>query len=121
MKKHSLIVFIAAAFLLLAYFWSTHVYIGGSIYRLNESGFSYGQLNGQVFQDEVPPASVYDNAPDLIAVVNRSGIEGYVWKEELIPEHPSSPEEAIALNEGGDRQIPMYESDGVTFIDWFEC
>ena len=87
-----------------------------SEYEVNENGETFGTgADAKYPEDE----------PDLVAALGDNGIEGYVRKTELDGETPSTPEEAIRLQEerkakgNPPRIINVYESDGVTVIDTF--
>ena len=85
-----------------------------SEYPANEYGQTYGS-SGKVAE------------PDLVQAIGKSGKIGYVLFADLIGTLPNSPEEALALQEKRSsvkykqREIPVYESDGKTIIDYFAC
>lgn len=77
---------------------------------VNASGDTYGTDSGSA-------------RPDLIAVVNRHGVSGYVYATDLeaADPMPRTPEEAAALDpDRGPFVVPMYESDGVTKVGEWE-
>lgn len=85
-----------------------------SEYPVNENGQTYGS-SGKVAE------------PDLVQAIGKSGKIGYVLFSELIGKLPNSPGEALVLQEKRSaekykkREIPVYESDGKTIIDYFDC
>lgn len=87
---------------------------GNVNYEENEYGETYGSISG------VPYFSDY---PDLIPAIGDNGKQGYVRNSELIGEAPSSPKEAIRIQEERKANgnppmvVNVYESDGVTVID----
>ena len=82
-------------------------------YNVNQNGETYGKE-----QD----ALVYD-PPDLIAAIGDNGVSGYIRRTEADGEMPSSPEEALRLQEERANQpprvIPLYAEDGITVLDTF--
>lgn len=83
-------------------------------YNINENGETYGiETNSPYMSDQ----------PDLIPAIGDNGKQGYVRNSELIGEAPSSPEEAIRIQEerrangNPPMVVNVYESDGVTVID----
>lgn len=83
-------------------------------YDVNENGETYG----------IEPDSPYmSDMPDFIPAIGDNGKQGYVRNSELIGEAPSSPEEAIRIQEERKANgnppmvVNVYESDGVTVID----
>ena len=84
-------------------------------YNINESGESYGTAMD----------SPDGRDPDLVAVLGDNGIVGYARSSDLDGEMPSSPEEAIMMQEEREkagnppRVINVYKTDGVTVIDTF--
>lgn len=83
-------------------------------YDVNENGETYGiETNSPYMSDQ----------PDLIPAIGDNGKQGYVRNSELIGEAPSSPEEAIRIQEerrangNPPMVVNVYESDGVTVID----
>lgn len=60
-----------------------------------------------------------DDVPDLIRAIGDRGVEGFVKKEDLLgpEEPPSSPREALALQQAAPAAIPVYARDGVTVVD----
>lgn len=83
-------------------------------YDVNENGETYGiETNSPYMSDQ----------PDLIPAIGDNGKQGYVRNSELIGEAPSSPEEAIRIQEerrangNSPMVVNVYESDGVTVID----
>lgn len=79
-----------------------------SEYKINENGEKYGS---ELYAD------VCGELPDLILAEGKNGEIGYVRNIDLNPE-PKTIEEAIALNKI--TEIPLYSSDGKTFIGVFE-
>ena len=62
--------------------------------------------------------------PDLVLVVNDSGIEGYVSKDDFLPKMPSTPEEVASLSEtssASGHEVTMYASDGKTVLGVWEA
>ncbi|MCL2036205.1 MAG: hypothetical protein FWG83_02310 [Oscillospiraceae bacterium] len=84
-------------------------------YEVNENGETYGSAMGVCPED----------SPVLTAVVGDNGNRGYARTEDLMGEMPSSPEEALRIQEerikSGDtkRVVNVYEKDGITIIDTF--
>lgn len=85
-------------------------------YKLNSNGESYGSGAAAVYVEDMP---------DLIRVLGDNGIEGYVYASEMIGEPPSSPEEAIKLQEERiskndiEKIINVYDCEGETVIDTY--
>lgn len=84
-------------------------------YNINKNGESYGtSLDSPDGRD-----------PDLVAVLGDNGIVGYARSTDLDGEKPSSPEEAIRMQEEREKAgnppivVNVYKSDGVTVIDTF--
>lgn len=85
----------------------------GPGYAVNQSGMTYGSA-----LDSNRPG----NEPDLIkAIGDDDTTVGYVRATDLEPDHPTTPEEALA-GQGGEaaaKVIPLYEADGITVIGTF--
>ncbi len=85
-------------------------------YKLNSSGKSYGTGAAAAYVEDLP---------DLIRVIGDNGVEGYVYAAEMIGEAPSSPEEAIRIQEeriaNNDTEtiINVYDCEGKNIIDTF--
>lgn len=88
-------------------------------YQVNEAGQTFGSL---------ADTTGTDDAPDLVAVETVDGTAGYVRSSELfeaegINDNPSSPAEALALQNARDAHGPVdltaYASDGVTVVGTF--
>ena len=85
-------------------------------YKLNNKGESYGSGAVAVYVEDMP---------DLIRVLGDNDIEGYVYASEMIGEPPSSPEEAIRiqeeriLNNDTEKIINVYDCEGETVIDTY--
>ena len=88
-------------------------------YPSNEAGQTYGRIDQGVWPE-------YE--PDLILVVATNGREGYVSKaalDEATGANVSTLEEALAWEEQRSARparilLPVYESDGVTDVGYFE-
>ncbi|MTI85913.1 MAG: hypothetical protein FH756_18960 [Firmicutes bacterium] len=82
------------------------------VYPTNEYGQTYGPES---------LATSQDTKPDLIMAVGVDGTEGYVLNEDLNPELPKTPEEALAQERKypNGRTIPLYAVDGKTVIGKF--
>lgn len=78
-------------------------------YSVNEAGQTYGSGSDRVFEEQ----------PDLVLVEGNDGVVGYVYADDLWGEEPTSIEEALESNSELPRDIPVYESDGVTAIGTF--
>lgn len=85
-------------------------------YQVNEAGQTLGSL---------ADATGTDDAPDLVAVAMDDGTTAYIRSAELFEvegsnEDPSSPAEALALQDARDANGPVeltaYASDGVTVV-----
>lgn len=75
--------------------------------------------NGQTYGSAGEPTSP---EPELIEAIGVDGTEGYVLKKDLDGEQPSTPEEAIALQNSraaDGRDIPLYEMNGENVIGVF--
>ncbi|CEQ26065.1 hypothetical protein [Paraclostridium sordellii] len=78
--------------------------------------------NGETYGTYIDKGDGEWEEPDLMAVIGRNDVEGYVKKVDLYDEEnqPNNPEEAIAYMEKrekeGPRLIPIYEKDGKTVI-----
>lgn len=89
-------------------------------YNVNDSGQSYGSC---------AKAAYIEDYPDLVSVVGDKGNIGYVYKDEMLGEDPSCPEEAIRMQEEKEKAkangtyVPevrtVYAADGKTVIDTF--
>ncbi len=83
-------------------------------YKLNSKGKTYGTGAAATYIEELP---------DLVRVIGDDGKEGYVYVDEWVGEAPSSPEEALAIQEkresAGDTStvINVYDCEGETVID----
>ncbi len=77
-------------------------------YPMNENGETYGP-------EMVQGVKMY---PDLILARNREGVIGYLKSEDLYP-HPTSIEEALAINDRSP-YLTMYYQDGTTPIGTFQ-
>jgi hypothetical protein len=62
-----------------------------------------------------------EGTPDLVAAIATNGRLGYVRNSELMDPEPTSPADAVAQNDAypNGRDIPVFESDGVTQIGTF--
>jgi hypothetical protein len=83
-------------------------------FPVNSAGLTYGSA---------ADADSPENEPDLIFVLGTNGHDGYVRRSDLDGPTPSSPEEAIAMQESDDgqrgRNIPVFDQTGVHVIDIF--
>ena len=88
-----------------------HTYVD---YEVNENGQTYGTDIDSPYVEDLP---------DLMAVIGDHGKQGYVYRDELLGDPPSSPEEAVEIQksiENGTyipKVLNVYESDGETIID----
>ena len=84
-----------------------------SPFKTNQNGQTYGSLSGHTSED----------SPNLIWARGIDGTSGYVKSSDLFGPTPSSPEEALKLQEleeaKGLYTIPLYDSDGETVIGEF--
>lgn len=74
--------------------------------------------NGQTYGSEAH-ASSPDESPDLVLVLGDNGREGYVYAKDLHQPAPTTPEEALRLQNSGEVVLDVYQSDGVTKVDTF--
>lgn len=85
-----------------------------SQYQTNEFGETYGSA---IY------ATSIETEPDLIKAYGVDGTIGYVRSADLLGEEPKTPEEALALQsknaKSGEKEIPLYASDGKTVIGKF--
>lgn len=81
-------------------------------YAVNQSGMTYGSA-----LDSNRPG----NEPDLIKAIGDDNTVGYVRATDLAPDHPTTPEEALAgqQDNAGAKVIPLYGVDGITVIGTF--
>ncbi|MGX1829129.1 hypothetical protein ACWIE6_12790 [Paenibacillus taichungensis] len=82
-------------------------------YPKNRNGQTYGSAT---------EATSPETEPELIEAIGVDGTEGYVLKKDLDGEQPSTPEEAIALQNSraaDGRDIPLYDLDGENVIGVF--
>lgn len=95
-------------------------------YPVNESGQTYGSSADayQNLPEGLTQDEVREYLPDLVLVVNDSGIEGYVSKDDFLPKMPSTPEEVASLSETSStsgHEVTMYASDGKTVLGVWEA
>lgn len=89
-------------------------------YAVNADEQTYGSCADAVYIEDYP---------DLVAVQGDDDKKGYVYKEDLLGEEPSCPEEAVRMMEEREKAIAdgtytpdvytVYASDGKTPIDTF--
>lgn len=89
-------------------------------YAVNDGGQTYGSCADAVYIEDYP---------DLVAVEGDNEKKGYVYKEDLLGEDPSCPEEAVRMMEEREKAIAdgtytpdvynVYAADGKTVIDTF--
>lgn len=93
--------------------------------HVNASGLTYGYVN--------PKTMSWEQYPDLISAIGVDGTEGYVYKDDIRGEQPSTPEEALAYMAQIEtetqqmrrssspylRYVPLYAADGCTVIGEF--
>jgi len=83
-------------------------------YSINQSGETYGSAMYARTESEMP---------DLAAAIGDNGVLGYIRLSESMGEMPSSPEEAIAMQNRRSTQAPLvvslYAEDGITVLDTF--
>lgn len=98
--------------------------VGSVYYPVNEQGQTYG--SSSLAYEQIPEGILASEAieylPDLVSVVNSDGTEGYVLKEDFHPSTPTSPEEAIQMQNDGafdEKEVPLYASDGKTVLGTF--
>jgi hypothetical protein len=62
-----------------------------------------------------------DNEPDLIQVTATNGMTGYVYRADITPSEPASPQEAAARSATGQgpRTVLVYRQDGTSVIGEF--
>ena len=99
-------------------------YVGSVYYPVNEQGQTYGasDVAYENLPDGVSGREAADYLPDLVLVENSDGVEGYVLKGDFLPQTPTSPQEALEMQESGAfsrKEVPMYASDGVTVVGTF--
>lgn len=97
--------------------------VNGVSFPVNSSGQTYGSASSANVPDDLgaPSDKVRDELlgcyPDLILTTTADGKEGYMYKEDFLPELAPSPEEAASgaySTSPGDRLV--YESDGKTVL-----
>ena len=97
-------------------------FVGSVYYPVNEQGQTYGSsaLAYENLPEEVSALEAIDYMPDLVSAVGEDGTEGYILKEDFLPPAtPSSPEEAIQMQNSGTfdhKEVPLYASDGKTVL-----
>ncbi|MBO5319823.1 MAG: hypothetical protein J6B01_08490 [Ruminococcus sp.] len=89
-------------------------------YPVNKNGQTYGSCADAVY---------IEDHPDLVSVVGNDGKVGYIYKEDMLGEDPSCPEEAVKMMEERKKAeengtytpkvCNVYASDGETIIDTF--
>lgn len=80
-------------------------------YNLNDNGEKYGSAFYSI---------TTDSEPDLISAQGIDGKFGYIKKNDLYKGKASNLEEALSKDKvDSNTSIPVYESDGVTIIDYF--
>lgn len=93
-------------------------------YPVNEHGNTYGSLAGMPDDVWGSYEDMHALFPDLVLVEATNGATGYVWKDELDPPPPASPEEAVATTKErkaqGKTVLTVYEQDGRTAVGEFE-
>lgn len=99
-------------------------FVGSVYYPVNEQGQTYG--SSALAYEQIPEGILASEAieylPDLVSVVNSDGTEGYVLREDFHPSTPTSPEEAILMQNDGafdEEEVPLYASDGKTVLGTF--
>lgn len=87
---------------------ATYVHTEQTPWGVNAQGQTYGVEND-------------DGSPDLVAVHATNGRQGYAYTAELDGPQPTSPADALAQNDAypDGRDVPVYESDGLTRIGTF--
>lgn len=86
----------------------TYSSVRTTAWGVNESGQTYGVANA-------------NGDPDLVSIVASNGKVGYADSRELEGPTPTSPTEALAWQNGPQRdiQLPVYKSDGKTVFGHF--
>ena len=103
---------------------SNGTYVGTS---LNPSGYlSYKSMNLTISDEELKERMTMYETKDMIAAEGINGNYGYISLEDMgVYENPSSPEEALRLQEerirkyGEYKEINVYDNDGKTVVDKF--
>jgi hypothetical protein len=87
---------------------ATYVRTEQTPWGINAQGQTYGVENR-------------NGTPDLLAVQATNGRQGYAYATEVNGPQPTSPADALAQNQAypNGRDIPVYESDGVSRIGTF--
>lgn len=81
-------------------------------YEVNENGLSYGSDFYSESQED---------SPDLIRVIGKNGIEGYVYSKNINLNFNNLSEVLDHINTGqSNYTIPVYKVDGTTVVDTFE-
>ena len=81
-------------------------------YEVNEYGLTYG--SGFY-------AESLEDYPDLIQVIGKNGVEGYVYSKDINLELNTLDEVLDYINSGqSDYTVPVYTEDGITIVDTFE-
>ncbi|SDC25690.1 hypothetical protein SAMN02799630_00932 [Paenibacillus sp. UNCCL117] len=92
-------------------------------YRISAKNVTYPKnKNGQTYGSSADAASS-ETSPELIRAIGVGGTKGYVLKTDLDGKLPTSPEEAISMQNSrppGGREIPLYDVDGETILDVFQ-
>lgn len=118
---------LVAAMALLALFVAAAVYGAGVASGNSADGSTTGSMatsqtndNGQSYGSKYFAKSVADE-PDLIAVVATNGKEGYCYKTDFEGPETKTTEEAVAETKANlrGREVPVFESDGVTRVGVF--
>lgn len=81
-------------------------------YEVNKNGLTYG--SGFY-------AESLEDSPDLIQVIGKNGVEGYVYSKDINLELNTLDEVVDYINSGqSDYIVPVYTEDGITIVDTFE-
>lgn len=81
-------------------------------YEVNEDGLTYGS---DYYANSI------ESSPDLIQVIGKNGVEGYVYSKDMNLDLNTLEAVEEYINSGqSDLTIPVYANDGVTIVDTFE-
>ncbi|WP_349662165.1 hypothetical protein [Lysinibacillus zambalensis] len=81
-------------------------------YEINENGLTYGS---DFYAESL------EDSPDLVRVIGKNGVEGYVYSKDINLELNTLDEVLDYINSGQPEFIvPVYAEDGIEVLDTFE-